>query len=98
MKEQGTMVDCVYCKYIRPDLHGTDSCPQCHGVSPVFKAMRMMDSGTSGQEILYEVLNMEFTENNEKIRQDLLHLLTKIDVYDFDLKSAVILYLQNNDN
>ena len=97
MKEQGTNVDCVYCKYIKPELQGTKACPQCHGTSPNFKAMRMMDRTSSGQEILYNILNMEFTENVEKMRADLVHLLTRIDVYDFDLKSAIIHFLQNNE-
>jgi len=97
MKEQGVMVDCVYCKYIKPELQNTTSCPLCHGVRPVFKAMRMMDSDSSGQEILYDILNMQFTENSEKMGQDLLQLLTKIDVYNFDFKSAIIRFLQNSD-
>ena len=97
MKEQGTNVDCVYCKYIKPELQGTKACPQCHGTTPNFKAMRMMDRTSSGQEILYNILNMEFTENVEKMRADLVHLLTRIDVYDFDLKSAIIHFLQNNE-
>ena len=95
MKEQGALVDCVYCKYIKPELQNTTSCPKCHGVSPVFKAMRMMDRVSSGQEILQDILNMEFTESIEIMQEDLLHLLTKIDIYDFDLKSAIIHFLQN---
>ena len=34
MKEQGVMIECVYCKYIRPELKGTKKCPECHGLTP----------------------------------------------------------------
>jgi len=55
----------------------------------------MMDRVSSEQEILQEILNMEFKESNEIMQEDLLHLLSKIDIYDFDLKSAIIHFLQN---
>ncbi len=97
MREQGAMVECVYCKFVKPDLKGTELCPQCHGTTPAFKAMRMMDQDTSGQKILHTILDMQYAENYEVLRKDLLHLLTRIDVYNFDLKSALILFLQTNE-
>ncbi|UYP46958.1 hypothetical protein NEF87_003243 [Candidatus Lokiarchaeum ossiferum] len=91
------MVDCVYCKYIKPDLKGSKFCPECHGNTPTFKAMRMMDRTTSEQELLYSLLNMQFNENYEKLRTSLLNLLTQVDIYNFDMKSALINYLQINE-
>ena len=98
MREQGTMVDCVYCKFVKPELQGTKLCPECHGDTPVFKAMRMMDRSTSEQNILYSLLNMRFDEDYEKLRNSLLHLLTQVEVNNFDLKSAIINYLQMNES
>lgn len=97
IREQGTMVDCVYCKFIKQGLKGNKSCPECHGNTPMFKTMRMMDHQTSEQDLLYSILNTKFDEDYTKLRTSLLHLLTQIEVYNFDLKSALINYLQMNE-
>ena len=91
------MVDCAYCKYIKPELQGTKSCPECHGNSTRFKAMRMMDRATSEQEILLSLLDLRFDENYDKLRSALIHLLTQVEVYNFNLKSALINFLQANE-
>ena len=91
------MVDCVYCKYIKPELQGTKSCPECQGKTPRFKEMRMMDRSTSEQEILYSLSDMKFDETYDKLRDSFIHLLTQVEVYNFDLKSALISFLQINE-
>jgi len=79
------MVDCVYCKYIKPELQGTKSCPECQGNTPRFREMRMMDRATSEQDILFSLLEMKFDENYSILRGLLIHLLTLVEVYNFDL-------------
>ena len=96
MREQGTIVDCVYCKYIKPHLLKSKDCPQCHGNTPYFKPMRMMDQETSREAILIDILNMEINDDYSEMEKSLLSLLSKIEIYEFDLKSALIHYIQKN--
>lgn len=96
MEDQGCLVDCVYCKWIQPELLHTTKCPLCHGKTPYFQSMRMMDSYTSRREILMDLLEREVgsEKENEWTTSRLLKLLTKINVYDFDLKQAIIELIQ----
>ncbi len=97
IREQGVLIDCVYCKYIKPELQGTKDCPQCHGKTPTFKPMRMMDRLTSEQDILQEILDLQFKEHPDLLYKSLLNLLSRMEVYNFDLKSAIIQFLQNSE-
>ena len=42
-QEQGTIVDCVYCGLIKPELKGTKKCPRCGGVTRSFKLEGLPD-------------------------------------------------------
>ena len=88
--EQGTMVDCVYCKYIEPELKGTKNCPVCHGKTPEFRPTRMMDKYTSQMDVLDRIDYYFSKPDKDKNRGDLLNLLTSIDTYQFDIKEALI--------
>ncbi len=90
MREQGVMADCVYCKYIRPELKGTKDCPKCHGVSPKFREAQMMDKKSSQNRILRHILSLEYTKDLEKLNNDLIGLLDQIDIYNFDFKDAIV--------
>ena len=87
--QQGTLVDCVYCKYVRPELKG-EQCPVCHGRTPEFRPARMMDTPTSQMEILQKIEEIYCHKNELDFKQGLLTLLTHIDLYNFDLKDAII--------
>lgn len=94
MKDQGCLIDCIYCKYLHPELKGSLSCPKCHGKTPYFKHARMMDKETSSREIFGDLLkySQEFTSKQKY--EFWYKNLTKIEIYGFDLKSAVIEYLK----
>jgi len=90
MREQGVQADCVYCKFVRPELKGTKDCPKCHGVTPKFREARMMDKRSSQEIILKRILALEYTEDLKKLNNDLLGLLDEMDIYNFDFKDALI--------
>ena len=93
-QQQGTMVDCVYCKYIHPELLEGDKCPICKGINPQFRPARMMDHSTSQMEVLYSIFNEFPRERREANPSDfkdaLLSLLLKLDIYQLDFKELVI--------
>ena len=94
MKEQGCLIDCVYCKYIRPDLHGKALCPKCQGITPYFQPSRMMDKSTASKMILSDIFNnLDKMKKNEE-RDFFLSLLKKIEIYSFNLKEAIIQQLK----
>ncbi len=90
MREQGVQADCVYCKYVRPELKGTEKCPKCHGVTPKFREAQMMDKQSSGHKILRRILALKHTEDLAKLKDDFLGLLDAMDIYNFDLKDAIV--------
>ena len=95
MKEQGCLIDCVYCKYIRPDLQGKSLCPKCHGVTPYFQPSRMMDKTSASKMILSGLIN---NPNQMKLNEEqdfLLNLLKNIEIYSFNLKDAIIQQLRD---
>jgi hypothetical protein len=92
--QQGTIIDCVYCKYIHPELKGSPDCPMCHGDTPYFKPMRMMDQETAQRDVLKHVFGDRMKKTIPDLKQEILVLITKIDVYKFDLKQALIEYIQ----
>lgn len=90
MKEQGCLVECVYCKYIRPDLQGKSTCPICHGKTPYFQSAQMMDKHSSAQVFLSELwVNLDLMDEDGQ-REFLLNWLRKIEIYQFNLKDAII--------
>ncbi len=97
-QEQGTIVDCVYCGLIKPELKGTKRCPKCGGVSSSFKAMRMMDKNTSGRELLDRIFRIQMNQEGELPKDELINLLTSVVVYNFDFKSALINLIREIEN
>ena len=95
MRDQGTMVDCVYCTEVRPELKGSENCPVCHGNTPHFQPMRMMDACTSRIETLNKILHMHPHDDLEPLKTQLLGLLQEVVVYNFDIKEALIDYIKN---
>ena len=93
--EQGALVECVYCKLIEPKYKGTKQCPICHGNTPRFQPLRMMDRYTSGQDILNQIINTEWDREPKKLRDQLISLLNMVDIYHFDLKEALIDKIKN---
>ena len=90
MREQGVQADCVYCKYIQPELKGKKECPKCNGLTPKFREARMMDKESSQHEILQRILMIEHTEDLNKLKDSFIGLLDAIDIYKFDFKEALI--------
>ena len=89
-QQQGTMVDCVYCKYVHPELKGKSTCPVCRGDTPSFRPARMMDRHTSRRDVLKHLFSIQRSEKDEEFKNTLVRLLTRIDIYNFDLKEALI--------
>ena len=89
-RDQGAIVECVYCKLVEPHLRGTPDCPACHGAAPRFRPMRMMDRETSGREILHHVTTTRWETDPARLRDQLLALLDMVDIYRFDLQEALI--------
>ena len=89
-ESQGTLVECVYCKFVHPELKGTDQCPECHGRTPEFRPARMMDKETSEREIMEKIENIFKHKDEMDLKKELLTLLTYVDVYRFDFKEALI--------
>lgn len=94
-KDQSTFVECVYCKYVRPELQGSSECPFCQGKSREFRPARMMDEYTSGQHILDKMIRESERLNSSDLTKSekmdiLLSILEEIDLYGFDCKKAVI--------
>jgi hypothetical protein len=78
-------------------LKDTGNCPICHGQSPVFRQARMMDRNTSERdfiEMLFKREPMDF-ENRQQLKEILINILTFIDIYNLDLKSAIITSLKD---
>ena len=94
MKEQGCLVDCVYCKYVHPEYLGTTECPYCQGKTPFFQEARMMDLQTLNQAILSDIFPELYTTENQEQINFLLHILKKIEIHQFDLKTAIIQYIK----
>ena len=95
MKEQGCLVECVYCKYIRPELQGKSTCPKCQGNTPYFQSAQMMDKPSAANVLLSELwVNLAHMDENEQ-RDFLLNWLKKIDIYQFNLKDAIIYRLKD---
>lgn len=90
MREQGVLADCVYCKYIRPELKGKEDCPKCHGLTPKFREAQMMDKESSQDRILHHILTLAYTEDLDRLKEDLLGLLVSIDIYNFDFVDAIV--------
>ena len=97
-QEQGTIVDCVYCGLIKPELKGTKECPKCGGVSRAFKAMRMMDRSTSERELLDQIFRIQMDQDGKIPIDELLNLLTMVGVYNFDFRSALINLIKEIEN
>ena len=96
MNEQGCMVDCVYCSSILPNMKWTGQCPYCHGHSPYFKPMQMMDRSTANRQLLFEIFSQDSPELYSMQESYAVNLLTKIEVHNFDLKQALIEFLKEN--
>ncbi len=94
INEQGCLVDCVFCSSILPNLKGTDQCPYCHGLSPYFKPMQMMDRSTANRQLLHEIFSQDSPELYSMQEEYAVNLLTKIEVHNFDLKQALIEFLK----
>ena len=90
MREQGVNADCVYCKYIRPELKGTNKCPKCNGLTPKFREAQMMDKRSSQNRILRQILALEHTEDLAKLKEAFLGLLDIMDIYNFDFRDALV--------
>ncbi len=90
MREQGVIADCVYCKYVRPELKGTKNCPKCHGVASKFREAQMMDKRSSQNRIIRQILALENTDDLQKLKNDLLGVLDVMDIYNFDFRDALI--------
>jgi hypothetical protein len=97
-QEQGTIVDCVYCGLIKPELKGTKKCPKCGGVSSSFKPLRMMDKNTSERELLNQIFRIQMDQDGKIPTDELLNLLTRVGVYNFDFKSALINLIREIEN
>ena len=97
-QEQGTIVDCVYCGLIKPELKGTKKCPKCRGVSSSFKPMRMMDRSTSERELLDQIFSIQMDQEGKLPKDQLINLLTSVGVYNFDFKSALINLIREIEN
>lgn len=94
-QDQGTYVDCVYCKYIKPKMKNRSQCPKCGGKTPEFRNARMMDKYSSEQHILNKMIEIfgimgSKSLTNEEMQDQLLRILTEIDIYGFDCKQAII--------
>ena len=99
-QEQGTIMDCGYCKDVYPDL-GKD-CPLCHGSGPAFRPARMMDRYTSNSELLQDLywmfeLEMKMRESGDRSKEaileyksDMVRMIEKIGLYQFTLRDALI--------
>ena len=94
MKEQGCLVDCVYCKYIKPELQGLDICPKCHGQTPFFQPAQMMDQDSSSSQIFNDLLSFKPDSNNDSLFNFWYNILKRVDMYNFDFKHALVRYLQ----
>ena len=90
MREQGVLAECVYCKYIHPELKGTKNCPKCHGMTPKFREAQMMDKESSQKEILDIILKLEYTNDSSKLKNNFLRLLDIMEIYNFDLRFALV--------
>ncbi len=98
MKPQGLLLDCVYCNLIHPELKGKKECPHCHGQTPKFKPMQMMDKTSSEHSVMNMIIEMKYTDDLEQYKKDLIGLLTEVEVYNFDLKSALITIIRDLEN
>ena len=94
MKEQGCLVECVYCKYIRPDLQGKSTCPKCQGNTLYFQTAQMMDKPSAANALLSELWDNLDNWGEDEQREFLLNWLKKIDIYQFNLKDAIIYRLK----
>jgi hypothetical protein len=95
MRDQGCQVECPYCASIHPELKNTDKCPECHGKNSFFRPMRMMDRYTSQMDLIENIFRPYFSKSKTELRAFFLNLLTEIDVYNFDLKEAIIAYFRS---
>ncbi|MBD3229654.1 MAG: hypothetical protein GF329_15845 [Candidatus Lokiarchaeota archaeon] len=93
MKDQGCLIDCIYCKYLHPELEKS-SCPKCHGKTPYFQHARMMDNQSSSKEIFGDILKYSEKFTKKQSFEFWYKILKKIEIYGFDLKSTVIEYLK----
>jgi len=100
--EQGTEMECVLCNVIYPETKGKE-CPACKGKGYIFQPARMMDLYTSRREMLNDLFYFLTTrdqfehkdpEEKEKLafqlRQEAISYITKIIIYNFDLKETLI--------
>jgi hypothetical protein len=94
-QDQGTFIDCVYCKYIHPELLGSGNCPECHGRTPEFRPARMMDKPTSEREIFDRITTIFCHKADLDFKKELLTLLTYVDVYGFDFKNALVTLIRD---
>ena len=108
-KEQGTMMTCVYCTTVYPDLY-TKDCPICKGKKNFFRPARMMDKESS-QTYMFEILSSFFKElpsihfplSSEeitkeeaiKIKNIALGILNDLILYNFDFKDAIVNLIRN---
>lgn len=97
MKEQGCLVDCIYCKYIHPEFQNSKNCPKCHGETPYFQPAQMMDQYSSSKHILYRIFELPKDISEEQLYNHVYHLLKEIEIYGYDLKQSLIDYLKENE-
>jgi hypothetical protein len=94
-QEQGVLMDCIYCKDLYPNRK--ENCPRCKGNRSYFQPAQMMDTNSSQNHILQTMSNFFEIFKSEKdqtqaltLKKKAIHLLEKIKIYNFDLKSALI--------
>jgi hypothetical protein len=100
--DQGCLTTCAYCTEVHPELNGSADCPYCHGQQTKFRPARMMDRQTSLDEVLHSVLNfaLEMGQelSQERLQFGLLSLLDMVNLYNFDLKEALIQKIRSLDH
>lgn len=105
MREQGTVMDCIYCTKVYPELEGAE-CPKCGGRGPTFRAARMMDRQTSAREIWPRILGLYETESKleslspeqvQQYRDRLIGVLDQVNLYQFDMKEALLVRIHDLD-
>ena len=101
--EQGLWTECVYCTMVNTEI-GKD-CPYCNGNFYYFQPAQMMDKSSSQQMILKSLTelkpifdtyysNEEDKNNAAYLKKMLLGILKDVNIYNFDLKDALINYIR----
>jgi hypothetical protein len=98
-KEQGVYLDCIYCKVIYPEINSSN-CKRCKGEGGYFRPARMMDKLSSNNYVMdslkqfFENYDM-YEEIDESNRKRMIGLVEIIEIYNFDLKKALIDIIRN---